>query len=107
MWFIGIDALGAFFSLMSLVAQNEFDVLGGVQYIVCLVLEIGLFVLWGWDLGRRAWRRKKGLPEVTKEVGKSDSDSDAEVEAVSQMEKKSESGKGDVKEAAAGNDNNV
>ncbi|KAL8905111.1 MAG: hypothetical protein Q9171_006807 [Xanthocarpia ochracea] len=32
--FLSIDWLGAFFSLMALVAQRTFDVLGGVQYIV-------------------------------------------------------------------------
>ncbi|KAL8732266.1 MAG: hypothetical protein Q9166_002838 [cf. Caloplaca sp. 2 TL-2023] len=41
--FLSIDWLGAFFSLMALVAQNTFDVLGGVQYIVCLLLEAGIF----------------------------------------------------------------
>lgn len=30
--FLGIDGAGAFFSLMSLVAQNEFDVLFGTMY---------------------------------------------------------------------------
>ncbi|KAL8714507.1 MAG: hypothetical protein Q9225_006543, partial [Loekoesia sp. 1 TL-2023] len=32
--FLAIDWLGAFFSLMALVAQNTFDILGGVQYLV-------------------------------------------------------------------------
>ncbi|KAL8743289.1 MAG: hypothetical protein Q9190_004349 [Brigantiaea leucoxantha] len=41
--FLSIDFLGAFFSLMALVAQREFDALGGVLYIVCLVLEAGIF----------------------------------------------------------------
>ncbi|KAL8731815.1 MAG: hypothetical protein Q9181_004162 [Wetmoreana brouardii] len=41
--FLSIDWLGAFFSLMALVAQHTFDVLGGVQYIVCLLLEVGIF----------------------------------------------------------------
>ncbi|KAI4128879.1 MAG: hypothetical protein LQ338_002509 [Usnochroma carphineum] len=41
--FISIDWMGAFFSLMALVAQHTFDVLGGVQYIVCLLLEAGIF----------------------------------------------------------------
>ncbi|KAL9004264.1 MAG: hypothetical protein Q9188_002899 [Gyalolechia gomerana] len=31
---VGINWLGAFFSLMALVAQHTFDVLGGVQYLV-------------------------------------------------------------------------
>lgn len=32
--FLATDALGAFFSLLSLVAQRTFDILGGVMYIV-------------------------------------------------------------------------
>ncbi|KAH6630283.1 hypothetical protein B0J18DRAFT_96092 [Chaetomium sp. MPI-SDFR-AT-0129] len=32
--FLSMDWLGAFFSLMALVAQNSFDVLGGVLYII-------------------------------------------------------------------------
>ncbi|KAH8882725.1 hypothetical protein GQ53DRAFT_665395 [Thozetella sp. PMI_491] len=35
---------GAFFSLMALVAQDTFDTLGGVLYIICCFLEIGIFV---------------------------------------------------------------
>ncbi|KAI4109123.1 MAG: hypothetical protein LQ339_001929 [Xanthoria mediterranea] len=41
--FLSIDWLGAFFSLMALVAQRTFDVLGGVQYLVILLLEAGIF----------------------------------------------------------------
>ncbi|KAI4258133.1 MAG: hypothetical protein L6R42_005275 [Xanthoria sp. 1 TBL-2021] len=41
--FLSIDWLGAFFSLMALVAQHTFDVIGGVQYLVCLLLEAGIF----------------------------------------------------------------
>ncbi|KAL2161302.1 hypothetical protein VTH06DRAFT_8522 [Thermothelomyces fergusii] len=42
--FLGMDCSGAFFSLMAMVAQNSFDILGGVLYIVCCVLEIGIFL---------------------------------------------------------------
>ncbi|KAI1414121.1 PQ loop repeat-domain-containing protein [Hypoxylon sp. FL1857] len=42
--FLSIDWFGAFFSLMSLAAQNSFDILGGVLYIVCVVLETGIFL---------------------------------------------------------------
>ncbi|KAG7291681.1 hypothetical protein NEMBOFW57_001700 [Staphylotrichum longicolle] len=38
-----MDWSGAFFSLMALVAQNTFDVLGGILYITCCLLEIGIF----------------------------------------------------------------
>ncbi|KAI1424903.1 PQ loop repeat-domain-containing protein [Xylaria sp. FL1777] len=41
--FLTMDSLGAFFSLLSLVAQDTFDILGGVMYIVCILLEIGIF----------------------------------------------------------------
>ncbi|KAK4151900.1 hypothetical protein C8A00DRAFT_16741, partial [Chaetomidium leptoderma] len=41
--FLAMDWSGAFFSLMALVAQNTFDILGGVLYITCCVLEIGIF----------------------------------------------------------------
>ncbi|KAH6855117.1 hypothetical protein B0I37DRAFT_423223 [Chaetomium sp. MPI-CAGE-AT-0009] len=40
--FLAMDWSGAFFSLMALVTQNTFDVLGGVLYIVCCALEIGI-----------------------------------------------------------------
>ncbi|KAI1137292.1 hypothetical protein F5Y05DRAFT_419723 [Hypoxylon sp. FL0543] len=42
--FLSMDWFGAFFSLMSLAAQNSFDVLGGVLYIVCIILETGIFL---------------------------------------------------------------
>ncbi|KAI1349128.1 PQ loop repeat-domain-containing protein [Xylaria sp. FL0043] len=41
--FLTIDSLGALFSLLSLAAQNSFDVLGGIMYIICILLEIGIF----------------------------------------------------------------
>ncbi|KAI0450548.1 PQ loop repeat-domain-containing protein [Xylaria acuta] len=41
--FLTMDSLGAFFSLLSLVAQHTFDILGGVMYIICILLEIGIF----------------------------------------------------------------
>ncbi|KAJ9155336.1 PQ loop repeat protein [Pleurostoma richardsiae] len=47
--FISVDWCGAFFSLMALVAQNTFDVLGGILYIICCFLEIGIFashIIW-------------------------------------------------------------
>ncbi|KAI0014984.1 PQ loop repeat-domain-containing protein [Xylariomycetidae sp. FL0641] len=53
--FLTMDSMGAFFSLMSLVAQNSFDVLGGVMYIVCMLLEIGIFsshIIWLWRTRR-------------------------------------------------------
>lgn len=45
--FLTIDWLGAFFSLMGVVAQNTFDPLGGCLIIVCLVIEGGYFISHG------------------------------------------------------------
>ncbi|KAK6074062.1 hypothetical protein SCUP234_08389 [Seiridium cupressi] len=42
--FLSMDFSGALFSLLALAAQNTFDVLGGVLYIVCCVLELGIFL---------------------------------------------------------------
>ncbi|CAF9909867.1 MAG: hypothetical protein HETSPECPRED_009543 [Heterodermia speciosa] len=42
-YFLGLDWMGAFISLMALVAQNTFDYLGGVLYLVVLLLETGIF----------------------------------------------------------------
>ncbi|KAK3366993.1 hypothetical protein B0T24DRAFT_534919, partial [Lasiosphaeria ovina] len=41
--FLCMDWSGAFFSLLALVVQHSFDVLGGVLYIICIILEIGIF----------------------------------------------------------------
>ncbi|KAK3906600.1 hypothetical protein C8A05DRAFT_11673, partial [Staphylotrichum tortipilum] len=41
--FLAMDWSGAFFSLLALVVQNTFDVLGGVLYIICCLLELGIF----------------------------------------------------------------
>ncbi|KAL2043798.1 hypothetical protein N7G274_003318 [Stereocaulon virgatum] len=42
--FLTVDWLGAFFSLMGVVAQNTFDPLGGSMFIICIVIEGGIFV---------------------------------------------------------------
>ena len=55
--FLTIDWLGAFFSLMGVVAQETFDPLGGCLFIVCLVIEGGIFVSHGlWLLRTRKIR---------------------------------------------------
>ncbi|OJD35074.1 pq loop repeat protein [Diplodia corticola] len=43
--FLGTDFAGATFSLIALAVQQTFDYLGGILYIVCMVLEIGI-VIW-------------------------------------------------------------
>ena len=45
--FLTIDWLGAFFSLMGVVAQKTFDPLGGCLFIVCIFVEGGIFVSHG------------------------------------------------------------
>ncbi|KAL9120732.1 MAG: hypothetical protein Q9187_002711 [Circinaria calcarea] len=63
--FLSVDWLGAFFSLMALVAQHTFDVLGGVVYIVCLVLEAGIFISHGlWLLRTHGLRKRAKLEGV-------------------------------------------
>lgn len=55
--FLAIDWLGAFFSLMGVVAQNTFDPLGGCLFIVCIVIEGGIFVSHGiWLFRTRRFR---------------------------------------------------
>ncbi|KAK3330939.1 hypothetical protein B0H66DRAFT_598461 [Apodospora peruviana] len=47
--FLSMDWFGAFFSLMALVAQHTFDILGGVLYVLCCLLEAGIFfshIIW-------------------------------------------------------------
>ena len=57
--FISVDFSGAFFSLMALVAQQTFDVLGGVLYVICLILEGGIFVSHIlWRIRTRKLRKK-------------------------------------------------
>ncbi|GLA32933.1 hypothetical protein AnigIFM63326_001579 [Aspergillus niger] len=42
--FLCIDTLGGLFSIFALVAQGSFDILGGVMYIVVVVLELGIYL---------------------------------------------------------------
>ncbi|KAI0547037.1 PQ loop repeat-domain-containing protein [Xylaria curta] len=64
--FLTMDFLGALFSLLSLVAQRTFDILGGVMYIVCIVLEIGIFASHLiWLFRTRRIRKAAKLDEKT------------------------------------------
>ncbi len=59
-----MDWLGAFFSLMALVVQHTFDILGGVLYICCIMLEAGIF------LSHFIWLiRTRKLRKQAKEAG--------------------------------------
>jgi len=40
--FLAIDILGAVFSLIALAIQNTFDLLGGLFYILALIMELGI-----------------------------------------------------------------
>ncbi|KAI9653165.1 MAG: hypothetical protein M1821_007705 [Bathelium mastoideum] len=41
--FLFIDFAGGLFSLLALVAQQKYDILGGTQYIAVILLELGIF----------------------------------------------------------------
>ncbi|TPX13949.1 uncharacterized protein E0L32_005649 [Thyridium curvatum] len=74
--FLGMDWSGAFVSLMALVAQDTFDVLGGVMYIVCCMLEIGIFT------SHLIWRfRTRRIRKEAASRGKTFDDIAAEYEA--------------------------
>ncbi|EOD44262.1 putative pq loop repeat protein [Neofusicoccum parvum UCRNP2] len=63
--FVGIDAAGDLFSLVSVIFQPELDVLGMVTYGVELVLWMGVFAcggyfnLWPWIKKRRVENRRE------------------------------------------------
>ncbi|SLM34789.1 PQ-loop repeat [Lasallia pustulata] len=60
--FLTVDWLGALFSLLALLTQHTFDILGGMMYIVCLALELGIFVSHGiWLLRTRKLRKQAKL----------------------------------------------
>ncbi|KAF8543258.1 PQ loop repeat-domain-containing protein [Trichophaea hybrida] len=93
--FLAVDWSGAFFSLMSLVAQHTFDYLAGVMYIICLTLETGIFVshlVWMFRFReeRRVERERKKVEEGTVEV-KEDVASTAAVSAKERVKEDTES----------------
>ncbi|KAF2797474.1 PQ loop repeat protein-like protein [Melanomma pulvis-pyrius CBS 109.77] len=64
--FLGIDWFGAFFSLMALVAQNEFDVLFGTLYALCCIIEMSMVA------SHLIWLlRTRGIRKRAKVEGKS------------------------------------
>ncbi|KAI0160757.1 PQ loop repeat-domain-containing protein [Xylariaceae sp. FL1272] len=70
--FLTVDSSGALFSLLSLVVQRSFDVLGGVQYGVVILLELGIFVShFVWLVRtRRIRKRAKGEGKTFDDVAK-------------------------------------
>ncbi|KAK4452887.1 hypothetical protein QBC34DRAFT_454287 [Podospora aff. communis PSN243] len=71
--FLTMDWFGAFFSLMALVAQRTFDILGGVLYIICCLLELGIFashlmfLIRSRDMRKHASEQGKTFDEVIAE----------------------------------------
>ncbi|PYH95325.1 PQ loop repeat protein [Aspergillus ellipticus CBS 707.79] len=64
--FLSIDTLGGLFSLFALAAQGSFDILGGIMYILVVVLEIGIY------LSHIIWRiRYRAVLREAKSSGKS------------------------------------
>ncbi|KAF3031600.1 hypothetical protein E8E11_001052 [Didymella keratinophila] len=62
--FLAIDWNGAFFSLMALVAQNEFDVLFGTMYALCCAIEMSMVA------SHMIWLfRTRGIRKRAKEAG--------------------------------------
>lgn len=80
--FLSIDWFGAFFSLMSLVAQTTFDYLGGSLYLICILLESGIFLShWVW-LFRTRKQRKVESEEGPQDVEAGGSTDEKEVPSV-------------------------
>ncbi|KAI0004037.1 PQ loop repeat-domain-containing protein [Xylariaceae sp. FL0662B] len=74
--FLSMDCLGAVFSLMSLAAQKSFDIIGGILYIACILLELGIF------LSHIIWRiRTREIRREAKSRGKTFDDMAADAEA--------------------------
>ncbi|GLA47105.1 hypothetical protein AnigIFM63604_000969 [Aspergillus niger] len=71
--FLSIDTLGGLFSLFALAAQGSFDILGGIMYILVVVLEAGIYASHIiWRIRYRAVRKEarasgKSIDEVLEE----------------------------------------
>ncbi|OJJ48310.1 hypothetical protein ASPZODRAFT_23961 [Penicilliopsis zonata CBS 506.65] len=64
--FLSIDTSGGLFSLFALAAQGSFDILGGIMYIVVIVLEAGIYI------SHIVWRiRYREVRKEAKATGKS------------------------------------
>ncbi|KAF2138981.1 uncharacterized protein K452DRAFT_79064 [Aplosporella prunicola CBS 121167] len=82
--FLSTDFMGALLSLMALVVQQTFDVLGGTLYIVCMFLEIGIFsshLIWMYRKRHvRAAAKRVGLSYDEYMRGRTDNNDNAEEE---------------------------
>ncbi|KAE8354818.1 PQ loop repeat protein [Aspergillus coremiiformis] len=64
--FLSLDTFGGLFSLFALAAQGTFDILGGIMYIIVIVLESGIYI------SHIVWRiRYRKLRKAAKATGKS------------------------------------
>ncbi|MCJ1416448.1 hypothetical protein MMC32_002785 [Xylographa parallela] len=64
--FLSMDSAGALFSLLALVAQDTFDVLGGCVYLVVVILEGGIFTSHCiWLFRTRKLRKRAKLQGVS------------------------------------------
>jgi hypothetical protein len=64
--FLTIDWFGAFFSLMSLIAQSEFDTLFGTLYALCCVIEMSMVTSHlVWRMRTRGIRKRAKAAEKT------------------------------------------
>ncbi|KAF2823000.1 PQ loop repeat protein-like protein [Ophiobolus disseminans] len=72
--FLTIDFFGAFFSLLALVAQNEFDVLFGTMYALCCTIELSMVA------SHLIWLlRTKDIRQRAKEAGETFDESEEAV----------------------------
>jgi hypothetical protein len=64
--FLAIDWFGAFFSLMSLVAQSEFDTLFGTLYALCCLIEMSMVLSHlTWCMRTRGIRKRAQIEGKT------------------------------------------
>ncbi|KAK0736342.1 PQ loop repeat-domain-containing protein [Apiosordaria backusii] len=66
--FVGIDALGDVFSLVSIIFQSRLDILGMATYGTELVLWLGVFAAGGWYNLLPKLRKRWGLTQDAKEL---------------------------------------
>ncbi|KAK2761134.1 hypothetical protein FQN54_001654 [Arachnomyces sp. PD_36] len=90
--FLGMDALGAFFSTMALAAQGTFDILGGVIYIMVILMEVGIFgshVIWRFryrKLRQEAKESGKSIDEILEERDNRDTPTQGENTVIDDLE---------------------
>ncbi|RJE19362.1 PQ loop repeat protein [Aspergillus sclerotialis] len=87
--FLSIDTLGGLFSLFALAAQGSFDILGGIMYIIVVVLEAGIYgshIVWRIRYRKVIKEAKVTGRSVDEVLGTEGYELDAEKGAVSRQE---------------------